>query len=98
MNEERVDEICDRCKEPINILVSEFERAMKAGEPILCPDCYSEYLDEETEELPPNRCFEYKIEELGGIQHLAVLNKAGSEGWELVSVDDGKAYFKRNNL
>ena len=92
---DRVDEICDRCKKEISIPVKDFERAMKNEEPVLCPDCYSKYLDEQTEEMP-KRCFEYKtisiherfLREDG-------LNKLGPEGWELITVDSGWAYLKR---
>ena len=87
---DRVDEICDRCKKPINILVKDFEQAMKNEEPILCPDCYSKFLDEETESLP-KRCFEYKIVSTDEAPFCDI----GLEGWELVSVYDRAAYFKR---
>ena len=97
VEENMTNEICDRCKKEITISVAYFEQAMKDGEPVLCAECMSTWMDEQTATMP-KRCFEYKIEELGKIQHLAVLNKAGLEGWELVSVDGGVLYFKREYM
>ena len=63
----------------------------------LCPDCEEKFLDEQIDVLP-KRCFEYKIEQLIEMPFLDILNKAGSDGWELVSVDNRDAYFKREKF
>ena len=39
--------------------------------------------------------WEYRTVDLGLYGYEDKLNKAGTEGWELVSVDNGIAYFKR---
>ncbi len=92
MSDTRTDEICDKCKEPFKILIADFEQAMKDGDPVLCPDCETKALDEQAEaERPPKRCFEYCIIPIEGCD----LNEYGKIGWELVSVDNGQAYFKR---
>ena len=92
MSDLTTDEQCDNCKIRINILVSDFEQAMKDGDLILCPDCETKMLDEQAEaEKPPKRRFQHKtcrIEEL-------IVNDLGIDGWELISVDNGQAYFKR---
>jgi len=83
-------EQCDRCKKQICILVDDFQKAMKDGDPVLCSDCYSEFLDEQTETIP-KRQFEYKV--VTALE--APFHDIGMDGWELVSVDCGFAYFKR---
>lgn len=96
MEDLTTDEQCDKCKEPFKILIKDFEQAMKDGDSILCPDCETKALDEQIEaERPPKRCFEYRIEQLNKLPFLDILNEAGSDGWELVSVDNRDAYFKR---
>ena len=92
---EMVDEVCDRCKTPITVTVKYFEQAMKDGEPLLCSECYGKLLDEQTEAMP-RRCFEYKsimlpVDDIEFDQH-------GRDGWELVSVENGIAYFKREYI
>ena len=89
------DEICDRCGADITVSIEYFQRAMKEGEPILCEECYGILLDEQTEAMP-KRCFEYKsimlpVDDIEFDQH-------GRDGWELVSVDNGIAYFKREYM
>jgi len=92
MNDLRVDETCDQCEQPINILVSDFEQAMKEGDSILCPDCETKVLDEQAEsEKPPKRCFEYEIVSVEGTD----FDHLGQNMWELVAIDNGLAYFKR---
>ena len=90
-----VDEVCDRCKKDITISVKYFEQAMKDGDPLLCQECYGKLLDEQTEVMP-KRCFEYMTihHPVDDSEH----NKNGAEGWELVSVDNGMAYFKREYI
>ncbi|GAG75998.1 unnamed protein product [marine sediment metagenome] len=94
MDELETDETCDKCKKPISILVTDFEQIMKDGDLILCPDCETKMLDEQIEaERPPKRCFEYKLISIID----APFESMGLDGWELVSVDNDIAYFKREN-
>jgi len=95
MGDLTTSETCDKCGKTIEILIADFEAAMKDDLPILCSDCQAELLNEQAEDDLPDVFFKYKIEELAKIQDFAVLNKAGSEGWELVAVDNGEAYFKK---
>jgi len=87
------DEICDHCKKSFSILVKDFERAMKDGDLILCPDCYAAFLDEQTETVP-RRCFEYYTTPIKDCD----LNEQGKLGWELITIDNGQAYFKREKF
>jgi len=93
MDDLSTQEVCDKCKEPFEISVEYFEQALKDGEPILCPVCLGKYLDEQVEMIP-KRQFEYNIFFLTG----GSLDNLGKDGWELVSVDSGIAYFKREYL
>ena len=102
---ETVQEICDKCKKDVEITIKDFEAAMKADELILCPDCFTEAVDAEAEEMP-KRCFEYwLVSTLSGNDMMThdvvkdqMLNELGQVGWELVTVDNGVAYFKREYL
>jgi len=95
MEDLETDEHCDKCEEPFKILVKDFEQAMKDGDPILCPDCETKVLDEQAEaEKPPKRCFEYETVLREGTD----FDYLGHNGWELVAVDNGLAYFKREYL
>jgi len=91
--EDGVEEVCDRCGKSIQVSVRYFEQAMKDGELILCNECLGEYVDEQTEEMP-KRCFKYTV---GNVTKIDI-NEYGTEGWELVSVDNGVAYFKREYI
>lgn len=92
MEETRTDETCDKCKKDIRILISDFEQIMKDGDLILCPDCETTMLDEQAEtERPPKRCWQYKVCHSNDMN----LDVFGAEGWELVAVDNGQTYFKR---
>ncbi len=92
MNDLKTDEICDRCKKPFKILIADFEQIMKDGDSILCPDCETKVLDEQAEaEKSPKRCFEYKICQRKSTD----FDFLGKEGWELIAVDNGMVYFKR---
>ena len=94
MDDLTTDEICDKCGNPISILISDFEQAVKDNLPILCSDCHEISLNEQMDN-PPSVVFKYRIAELGKIQDFDILNKAGAEGWELIAVDNGQAYFKQ---
>lgn len=93
MEDLETDEICDRCKEPFRVLIAEFEQIMKEGDPVLCPECEAKFLDEQTETVP-KRCFDYFIIPIEGCD----LNEYGKIGWELIIIDNGQAYFKREYL
>ena len=84
-------ETCDNCGKPIEILIADLEQAMKDDLPVLCPDCNTEALNEQAEaERLPNVCFKYKLISI----ELADFDRLGLDGWELIAVSDGKAYFK----
>jgi hypothetical protein len=90
---EVVEEVCDRCKTPVTVSVEYFQRTMKDGEPVLCAECLSAWMDEQTQVMP-KRCFEYLVQNLEDTLFVGL----GAEGWELVSVDNGIAYFKREYM
>ena len=92
MNDLKTDEQCDRCKKPFSILIADFEQVMKDGDLILCSDCETKMLDEQAEaEKPPKRRFQHKTCPIKEI----IVNDLGIDGWQLVDVDNGQAYFKR---
>lgn len=104
MDKEKTNEICDRCKQPISILIVDFERAMKDGDSILCPDCETKTIDEQTEAERPKRCFEYIFLSIikpplenpeEQVRKLAALNELGHEGWEAFAVIKDEIIFKR---
>ncbi len=89
------DERCDQCKESFKIPVKDFEQIMKDGDLILCPDCETKIIDEQAEaEKPPKRCFEYETVLIKSTD----FDFLGRNGWELVTIDDGNAYFKRERF
>lgn len=90
MEELETDEICDKCKKPISILVTDFEQIMKDGDLILCPDCEKIMLEEEIETVP-KRKFEYMTLS----KNERPFADAGQNEWELIAVDGELAYFKR---
>lgn len=95
MDESKTDETCDKCKEPFKILIADFEQTMKDGDPILCPDCETKALEEQAEaEKPPKRCFEYNRSSIKECD----LTECGKLGWELITIHNGDAYFKREYL
>jgi len=92
---DRVDEMCDRCERPIRIMVSAFEQAMESGSPLLCSECEALLIKaQEKANEPSKKCFEYLINDLDSVS----FNEIGAEGWELVSVNNGIVYFKREYL
>ena len=105
MEDLETDERCDRCKKPISILVADFDRIMKDGDLILCPDCEIKAIDEQAEaEKSPKRCFEYIFLSIieaplespkEQVRKLAALNELGQMGWEAFAVFKGEIIFKR---
>ncbi len=86
------DERCDQCKKSFKIPVKDFEQIMKDGAFILCPDCETKIIDEQAEaEKPSKRCFEYETVSIKSTD----FDYLGRNGWELVAIDNGQAYFKR---
>jgi hypothetical protein len=76
------------------LIVNQYEKAMENEEPVLCIDCYAFMLDEqEKANVPVQRNFEYFI-----IPAKEMNVTIGEAGWELVSVDNGMLYFKREIL
>lgn len=91
MDDLKTAETCDKCGKPIEILIADFEQAMKDDLPILCPDCNTEALNEQAEaDKSPDVCFKYKVVST----ELADFDALGLDGWELVAVSEGMAYFK----
>ena len=90
MNDSKTAETCDKCGKPFEILIVDFERAMKDDLPILCSDCQTITLNEQMD-YPPSVVFKYKVCQAGDTD----FDFYGAEGWELVAVDNGTAYFKR---
>ena len=82
---------CEKCNIPFEMEASKYEKAEENEQPILCGVCYAALLDEqEKANKPLHRCFEYLVLRAGEF-----LDKHGGDGWELVSVDRGTMYFKR---
>ena len=92
MDDLKTAETCDKCQSPFQILITDFEQAMKDGISILCPDCKS--LAEEAEDGLPYIIFKYKAISI----ELTDFDGLGLEGWDLIAVDNGIAYFKRECL
>ena len=93
MNDLKTAETCDKCGKTIEILIADFEDAMKDDHPILCPDCQAT-LNEQAENDLPYMVFKYKAISI----ELADFDGLGLEGWALIAVDNGIAYFKREYL
>ena len=92
MGDLKTAETCDKCGKTIEILIADFERAMKDDLSILCPDCNTEALNEQAEaEKLPDVFFTYKVVPT----ELADFDALGAEGWDLIAVSDGMAYFKQ---
>ena len=92
MEETRTAEQCDQCKESFEMLVKDLEPLLKDDLPVLCPDCETKIIDEQTEaEKPPKRCFEYEVVS----RKETDFDYLGQNGWRLVAVDNGLAYFER---
>jgi len=91
MGDLTTSETCDKCGKTIEILIADFEGAMKDDLPVLCPDCQA--LTEEAEDGLSYVIFTYKIVPVGGTD----FNILGLEGWDLIAVSDGMAYFKQTH-
>ena len=90
MDNLKTAETCDECGKPIEILIADLERAMKDDLQVLCPRCNTIMLNEQAEaEKLPDVCFKYKM-----ISTEDSFDELGLDGWELVAVSDGQAYFK----
>lgn len=107
MDDTIVDVICEKCKSPFEMGAGKYEKAEEDEQPILCDACYDSWLNEqEKENKPPQRCFEYKVAMIpslstdveitqGIFDEVSSLNARGQDGWELIQVQGDKAYFKR---
>jgi len=83
-NNQKVEIQCEQCGNVFEILAIAYEKLIETTESILCIDCLDKI------EMPRQQ-FEYLV-----IEAVDMQNSHGQDGWELVSVDNGKMYFKRN--
>jgi len=90
MDDPNVHVTCTGCHGNFEMVASNYERAIEADEELLCPSCMAQYEDAIDNRARP--CFEYYKH---GDCVIDKLNKIGMEGWELVAVSEGVAYFKR---
>lgn len=92
MDDLHTAETCDKCQSRFQILIKDFDLAMKDDLSILCPACNTEALNEQAEaEKLPDVFFKYKVVPT----ELADFDALGLDGWDLIAVSDGMAYFKR---
>ena len=90
MDDTKTAETCDKCEKPFEILITDFERAMKDELPVLCPDCQDMLLAQQMDN-PPGVAFKYEVCGVKGTN----FDVLGTEGWELIAVDNGQAFFKK---
>lgn len=88
-----VEMTCEKCGSLYELTEDEFEERAERKVPDLCPVCLDDLIEEQTEK-PPKRCFEYK-EIAVTINAETRFNKLGQDGWELVTISNKYAYFKR---
>jgi hypothetical protein len=94
MEDVKAEVNCEKCNVLFEIKANQYEKAMENEELVLCVDCYSFMLDEqEKANAPVQRNFEYFI-----IPEKEMNVTIGEAGWELISVDNGMLYFKREIL
>ena len=94
---EMTEEVCDICGVAITISIQEFEATMTAEGQILCDECFRKALDAQEKEdaaNKPKRQFEY----WSGIVIHTDFDQVGVEGFELVTIAEGIAYFKKEIL
>lgn len=83
-----VEMVCQECGKAFMVSAHTFEEHEEDGSLDYCPEC-TDFLNKEAP--PPKRCWEYRICE----RESTNFDFLGNEGWELVTVDNGLAYFKR---
>ena len=95
MEDTKAEVTCEKCESVFWIKASQYESAMENEQPILCNACFDLLLEEERKANKPiRRKLEYLVLNLED----ALFAIYGKEGWELVSVDNGIVYFKRELL
>lgn len=94
MDDPVVEVQCEDCEKSFWIKASIYEKVTETGMPILCPVCLGERIEEEQKANKPiHRKFEYLIIDVD-----MFVDEYGEKGWELVSVDNNRMYFKRELL
>ena len=88
---------CAECGNLFEMLAEDFEEAEERF--IRCPDCQAKALNEQIEsEKPPKRCWKYMVAPMAPCEaeiETVALNIYGQSQWELIFINDNKAYFKR---
>lgn len=90
MDDIYADVQCEKCGKEFEIRASIYEKAIGLEQPILCVDCFDKDANEQYQEVDQQRCFEYC--DINCEEDFTTL---GLEGWELVTIHNRGAYFKR---
>ena len=103
MGDMEVSMECERCHDKLMIDVDFFEQLQESAAPFYCKACLGIIEDEEFEsDEPPKRCFEYMVAFLPDLETDTTISDyfklAGQHGWELITVDNATAYFKKEYL
>lgn len=85
-----VEMTCEKCGSLYELTEDEFEERAERKANDLCPVCLEDEFEEQKEK-PAKRCFEYKIRSINEFR----FNELGQNGWELVTINNSQACFKR---
>ena len=84
---------CEQCGSFYELTEDEFEEREEHKANDLCPVCLDDLIEGQAEK-PVKRCFEYK-DIATTINDKINFNELGQDGWELVTISNSYAYFKR---